>query len=295
MHVLNACDGHDSRTRTHKPAQSTRLCTPPWVGFDTCSLLVGFNKCSLHDTGWQRHRGCLICVDHSPQKRHKIELDLTFAASLAGTLHGLPMCPSEAGEGKAVQSTPVCVHVNVFAWVHVCVWPDVREKSLFSLVLLSCAKRVFSLSFCAKRVFSLSSYRLARKESFLSHFTRLAWKESFLTRFTGWQRLIGSPKLQIIFHKRATKYRALLLKMTHKDEGSYESFLSRFTRLRGSRQRLIGSFKLQIIFHKRATKYRSFLRKTIYKDSVLWVFARVAKTHRIPYLYRSFLPKVTYI
>jgi len=41
---------------------------------------------------------------------------------------------------------------------------------------------------------------------------------------TGWRRLIGSPKLQIIFHKRATKYRSLLQKMTYKDEGSYESW-----------------------------------------------------------------------
>jgi len=40
---------------------------------------------------------------------------------------------------------------------------------------------------------------------------------------TGWRRLIGSPKLQIIFHKRATKYRSLLRKMTCKDKGSYES------------------------------------------------------------------------
>jgi len=40
---------------------------------------------------------------------------------------------------------------------------------------------------------------------------------------TGWRRLVGSPKLQIIFHKRATKYRALLLKMTWKDKASYES------------------------------------------------------------------------
>ena len=41
--------------------------------------------------------------------------------------------------------------------------------------------------------------------------------------YTGWRRLIGSPKLQIIFYKRATKYRALLLKMTYKDKGSYGS------------------------------------------------------------------------
>ena len=40
---------------------------------------------------------------------------------------------------------------------------------------------------------------------------------------TGWRRLIGSPKLQIIFHKRVTKCRALLRKMTYSDKGSYES------------------------------------------------------------------------
>ena len=40
---------------------------------------------------------------------------------------------------------------------------------------------------------------------------------------TGWRRLIGSPKLQIIFHKRDIKYRSLLQKMTYKDKGSYES------------------------------------------------------------------------
>ena len=40
---------------------------------------------------------------------------------------------------------------------------------------------------------------------------------------TGWRRLIGSPKLLIIVHKRATKYKALLRKMTYKDKGSYES------------------------------------------------------------------------
>ena len=40
---------------------------------------------------------------------------------------------------------------------------------------------------------------------------------------TGWRILMGSPKLQIIFHKRATKYRSLLWKMTYKNKGSYES------------------------------------------------------------------------
>jgi len=40
---------------------------------------------------------------------------------------------------------------------------------------------------------------------------------------TGWRRLIGYPKLQVIFHKRATKYRSLLRKMIYQDKGSYES------------------------------------------------------------------------
>jgi len=44
-----------------------------------------------------------------------------------------------------------------------------------------------------------------------------------ITHITEWRRLIGSPELQIIFHKRATKYRSLLRKMTYRDKGPYES------------------------------------------------------------------------
>ena len=61
----------------------------------------------------------------------------------------------------------------------------------------------------------------------MSHVTRIRYTTrvilSHVSWRTGWRRLIGSPKLQIIFHKRATKYRALLRKMTCKDKGSYES------------------------------------------------------------------------
>ena len=35
---------------------------------------------------------------------------------------------------------------------------------------------------------------------------------------TGWRRLIGCLKLQVIFRKRATNYGALLRKMTYKDK-----------------------------------------------------------------------------
>ena len=42
-------------------------------------------------------------------------------------------------------------------------------------------------------------------------------------KHTGWRRLIGCLKLQVIVHKRATKYRALLRKMISKDKASYGS------------------------------------------------------------------------
>jgi len=69
---------------------------------------------------------------------------------------------------------------------------------------------------------------------------------------TGWRRLIGCLKLQVIFRKRATYYRALLRNMTYEDKASYDSTPPCILR-------------------------------------VQWY--RVAKTHRIPYLHRSFSAK----
>jgi len=42
-------------------------------------------------------------------------------------------------------------------------------------------------------------------------------------RNTGWGRLIGCLKLQVIFRKRATNYRALVRKMTYEDKASCDS------------------------------------------------------------------------
>ena len=134
--------------------------------------------------------------------------------------------------------------------------------------------------------------RCCRSRCYRSHCYRSHCYRS-LSR-TGWRRLIGSPKLQIIFHKRATKYRSLLRKMTYKDKGSYESsppctrhcYWSHKTckttasicknekdrinpQLAGATgwQRPIGCLKLQVIFHKRATNNRALFRKMTYKDN----------------------------
>jgi len=96
-------------------------------------------------------------------------------------------------------------------------------------------------------------YRLATELWFLRHSKALTIPEckrgndnTEVLTIQRWRRLIGSPKLQIIFHKRATKYRSLLRKMTYKDKGITSEI------------RLIGSPKLQIIWSirlKRISKH----------------------------------------
>ena len=43
------------------------------------------------------------------------------------------------------------------------------------------------------------------------------------TYHTGWRRPIGCLKLQVIFRKRVTNYRARLREITSKDKASYDS------------------------------------------------------------------------
>jgi len=50
-----------------------------------------------------------------------------------------------------------------------------------------------------------------------------ASKPSTWNEYTGWRSLIGCLQLQVILHKRATNYRALLHKMTYEDKASYDS------------------------------------------------------------------------
>ena len=87
-----------------------------------------------------------------------------------------------------------------------------RTSDLTSHFCVSCL--------CRKSTTLYSTYiHIHRKLTYLQHRIYSCEKDDD----TGWRRLIGSPKLQIIFHKRATKYRSLLRKMTYKDKGSYES------------------------------------------------------------------------
>jgi len=64
------------------------------------------------------------------------------------------------------------------------------------------------------------------KWPFLSGIAYGTWIIDKCALVTGWRRPIWCLKLQVIFHKRATNYRALLQKMTYKDKASYGSLPS---------------------------------------------------------------------
>jgi len=102
-------------------------------------------------------------------------------------------------------------------------------------------------------------------------------------RATGLRRPIGCLKLQVIFRKRATNYRALLREMAYKDKASYGSsppctmssfcmFLIENTMYNHFQatewRRCIGCLELQISFCKRTTNFRALLRKMTSKDKV---------------------------
>ena len=82
-------------------------------------------------------------------------------------------------------------------------------------------------------------------------------KVSSLLNFhdTGWRRLIGCLKSQVIVCKRATNYRALLQKMTYKDKASYESspHCTITTELT-----LMTFYQLTIHHHKKTLKIRAY-------------------------------------
>ena len=100
---------------------------------------------------------------------------------------------------------------------------------------------------------------------------------------TGWRRLIGSPKLQIVFHKRAIKYRSLLRKMTYKAKGSYESSHPIHMLYKKTEELIfenlyrvakIWCLKLQVSFHRRATNHRVLLRKMQNQDNCRFLSAK---------------------
>ena len=87
----------------------------------------------------------------------------------------------------------IYIYVNIFVYIHVNIY-----------------------RYICMRVFICIFKRICMYESILHWSQTCEFYTLYSYIYTGWRRLIGSPKLQIIFHKRANKYRSLLRKETCK-------------------------------------------------------------------------------
>ena len=165
---------------------------------------------------WMRH------VTQKNTSRHTYEWVMSHMPT-ASPVSGLIMLP------KAVMSHVTLLNksCHIYEWGTSHAWMSHVSHMNESCHACQTASPVWELITPPKAAMShISMSHVTQKneschtyEWVMSHFN----SEPSVRADTGWRTLIGSPKLQIIFHKRATKYRSLLRKMTYKDKGSYES------------------------------------------------------------------------
>ena len=122
------------------------------------------------------------------------------------------------------------------------------RKYLYSRLLRSCIPSSFYIQYIEQR----ATFQQSALQSFYRY--RVA-------------KTHGCLKLLVIFRERATNYRALLRKMTCRDEPLRNSQLYSLFTGTGWR-RVIGCLKLQVIFGKRATMYGALSRKMTCRDKV---------------------------
>jgi len=112
----------------------------------------------------------------------------------------------------------------------------ISDSSLFSLIICStCDESCACVRVCVReRTWSKNAEHVLGHVTTILPIMRSTCDESCVCvcerererekeATTGWWRLIGCLKMQVIFRKRATNCRALLRKMTYDDKASYDS------------------------------------------------------------------------
>ena len=106
----------------------------------------------------------------------------------------------------------IYVHVYIYACMHISTHTDVH-RYIF-LYLFSSSRRALKLKYsCTDK----------NRSQIATHLSSCVAIEIDMYSTIGWRRPIECLKLQIIFRRRATNYRALLRKMTYKDKARYDS------------------------------------------------------------------------
>jgi len=110
------------------------------------------------------------------------------------------------------------IYLSIYLFVHLSIYPSIY-LSIYLFIHLS----IYLVVYLTRKRIYICIY------IYVYVYTTDLSIHLFIYRFinlnvgTGWRRLIGCLKLQVIFHKRAHNHRAHLQKMTYKDKASYDS------------------------------------------------------------------------
>ena len=115
--------------------------------------------------------------------------------------------------------THIYIYVYIYIYTYVCIY-------IYMFTYICCNRRVMSLLQLVYTHVHVCAYIYMYICIYIYTHTHLSSCVCIFKNFsiaTGWRRLIGCLKLQVIIRKRATNYRALLRKMTYEDKASYDS------------------------------------------------------------------------
>jgi len=118
----------------------------------------------------------------------------------------------------------ICIHV--YMYIHICMYTSLMSSALRT-GFICIHIHVFTHTCIYIHLYPcmyVHTHLHVPISDVMCYTYRFYWNTyTCIHMYTGWRSLIASPQLQIIFHKRATKYRPLLRKMTYENKGSYES------------------------------------------------------------------------
>jgi len=123
----------------------------------------------------------------------------------------------------------ICTYLYVYMYIYVYLYKCVYIYIYINTKAVDAAhaprKRFPKKNTCIyTHIFQRKSYRCsACAMQKVQNFSKVRAAVSLHSHFTGWRRLIGCLKSQVIFCKRATNYMALLRKMSYKDKASSAS------------------------------------------------------------------------
>jgi len=179
-------------------------------------LLSSYLAISMY-TRWSRRIGCLVFTYQFLQKSPVIsgsfaERDLQLEAYYASWPPCILIPFSSIIDTHACIHTS-CIHTYIDACVHSCAHTYIHTY-------------IHAYLHAYTNTNKHTTHKHAQMPRSLSgkHTHTHTHTHTHAHMCTAWRNLIGSPKLQIVFHKRATEYRSLVRKMTYKHKGSYESW-----------------------------------------------------------------------